>query len=167
MYLRTSSHSIRTNKKTSELYILETKTPVACVAIAVDEDSQQIFYSVAICNPKDVFDKNLAKDIAIGRMRKDPLFIPLNGVERRYTISGMVVRDILDIIEEENRTDRRDHHGVTVPPTFSRAVEKAAKTWLKNNPDYAAQDPALIMEEGTTPPIDTSAKAELIYNVVG
>lgn len=89
--------------------------PVGCVAIKVNRASKTASYQLSVLNPMDVFERSVARQIAIGRLVEKPLSVKISADASMHDISHAVMVDIA--------------HFADVP---SRAV-KAARTWIKYN----------------------------------
>ena len=90
--------------------------PVGCIAMSVDEVHHVISYGLSVLNPKDDFNRALARKIAEGRLNISPrgVVIP-SGVDlNMHVISSLVMED------------------VSLPGTPMRA-RKAALRWLEAN----------------------------------
>lgn len=86
--------------------------PSGCLAISVDRSKQEVKYQLSVLNPKDRFDRSLARSIALGRLVEKPVTISVPNDATMHQISEAVMRDIVS--------------GTKVP---ARAV-KSAKLWL-------------------------------------
>ncbi len=174
-YPRVVSHSLhyKIDEATGESvpFIHTSNTPVACVAIAVDEDTQEILYAVSQLNPLDTYDKALGREKALERLSapkewKKSFSIPLNGVTHRWTITGMVFNDIANRCAQDYAGGKRNRRNLPVA-TFSQQTYKAVKAWLKRNNDYANPNATLSSEsiEVNTIVVDESYRAETAFEV--
>lgn len=92
--------------------------PVACVAVAFDKDLKQAAYGISVLNPKDRFDRNVARDIAVGRLIRNPnkvnLFCPSKDITC-HLITEKIMQDLLMWDSSE----------------LPARARKAASQWLK------------------------------------
>ena len=145
MYLHQVTPSVKWDDTACKYAVLETKVPIACVAIDVDEEEQEIYYAVSACDPRDVFDYKTARLKAEARLKSEKSFhvVDLDGAIRRYTITGLVAEDIVALSQEPVNSDPEVKH----VPVFSRRVYKAAKHWLRSNPNWSAIDIEVDLDE--------------------
>jgi hypothetical protein len=99
MYLRGSKHH----------------NPVGCAVISMDRRRTYVDYQISVLNPKDKFDRKVARQLAIGRWMENPIRVLLPKNANMHTVSEMVMRDLV---------------GRKGAP--ARAV-KAAENWLHYN----------------------------------
>jgi hypothetical protein len=100
------------------MYLRDAKgLPVGCVAIRVSRGNRLslVDYQISVLNPKDKFDRAVARDIALGRLAKKPLEVPVSLDPSMHQVTEAVM---IDIAEYEGSP--------------GRAV-RAALLWLKNN----------------------------------
>lgn len=95
--------------------------PVGCLAIVIVPNSDQVKYNFSVANlDQDVFERDTARSMAIGRVVTSPLTVRLPKKNfNMFDISRAVMKNL----------SRREG-------TPSRAV-KAAKLWLKQNENKA------------------------------
>lgn len=91
---------------------------VGCVAIrehsALDgEKSVLVEYRVSTLNPADTFDKDVARQLALGRMVEAPYTVRVRLNPNLHDISHAIMRDILQ------------------DPTMPTRAKRAAKHWLR------------------------------------
>ena len=85
--------------------------PIATVATALSatEGNVGVYYGITSWNPKDVFDKALSREIALGRLEVNPGFVRVDENFKRAIIEDIAMRHDLP-----NRT------------------REAARRWLRN-----------------------------------
>lgn len=91
---------------------------VGCVAIkehpAQDgERTALVEYRVSVLNPADVFDKDVARQLALGRMLEAPYTVRVKASPNLHDVSYAIMKDIV-----------RD-------PTMPTRAKRAAKHWLR------------------------------------
>lgn len=98
-----------------------TGQPVGCLAISQIKNNQStcyVSYNLSVLNPSDNFNRKVARNIAIGRLEKNPdtykAFVLQNA--NMHMITRSVMADIMN--------------NKAIP---NRAI-KAAKLWLNNHP---------------------------------
>jgi hypothetical protein len=89
--------------------------PVGCLAIQLNRHSGQISYALSVLNPKDRFNRPVARQLALGRLLEEPLKVDVNREATMHDISEAVMKDILRYKDA---------------PT--RAI-KAARLWIRQN----------------------------------
>ena len=96
---------------------LQKGSPIACVAVFVDRDQNEILYQVSSLNKKqDKFNRILAQDIAQGRLLVHPEKLLLEKVPNSaHDITQIVMKHAMKNIN------------------FSDTVRKSAKLWLDNS----------------------------------
>jgi hypothetical protein len=65
--------------------------PIATVATELSELGG-VFYGITSWNPKDVFDKALSREIAIGRLEVNPSYLPVHENFKRAVITDIANR---------------------------------------------------------------------------
>lgn len=90
--------------------------PVACVSMKLDRHSSKVSYGMSVLNPKDNFDRGVARHLSLGRLVDMPNVVSVPQNSNTHEVSFAIVRDIIS----------HSKNG-TVP---TRAA-KAAKLWLK------------------------------------
>ena len=101
--------------------------PVGCLAMQLMSDD--IKYGISVLNPKDIFNRDLARSIAYGRLMHKPVVLGLSGALSYFSITQTVLSYV----------------GADVSaPTRAR---KAAKLWLRKNKQ---SDPVEVVS-GTRP----------------
>lgn len=97
--------------------------PVGCVAMSYDRANRVVSYQASFLNPRDKFDRYVARNIAVGRLATKARQAEIVGYSHLLS-SDITTHDITKVvmIEISSMMDG-------VP---SRAV-KAAKLWLSNN----------------------------------
>jgi hypothetical protein len=88
------------------------RNPIGCVAMR--RDGNNVLYQLSTSHPKDRFDKQLARKIAVGRLEDDPVVLNFEEITSRHIIFSHVMQDVLD------------------NSTAHRAVN-SAKNWLDRN----------------------------------
>lgn len=90
--------------------------PVGCLAIQVNSsDRSQVSYQLSVLNPKDQFNRSVARQLAIGRLMEEPIKISIRHNATMHDISEAVMEDILKYKDAP-----------------SRAI-KAARLWVRQN----------------------------------
>lgn len=75
------------------LYLREGRNPVACIAILNDGDKSA--YQISQLSHKDHnFDKPLARQIALGRLKKHPIQVDLSDVINFHDLTNKVIKQI-------------------------------------------------------------------------
>jgi hypothetical protein len=100
------------------MYLRDAKgLPVGCVAIRVSRGNRLslVEYQLSVLNPKDKFDRTVAREIALGRLAKKPLEVPVDLNPSMHQITEAVMVDIAEYEDSPGRAVR------------------AALLWLKNN----------------------------------
>lgn len=70
---------------TKFLYVRNSKKfPVACIAYSLDKSNDTITYGLSIYNPSDTFDREMARNVAEGRMLKRGRVIPCQVEEKPH-----------------------------------------------------------------------------------
>jgi hypothetical protein len=93
----------------------ETGHPVGCLAIQLNRHEGQISYALSVLNPRDRFNRAVARQLALGRLVEEPLKVKINREATMHDISEAVMKDIIKFKDA---------------PT--RAV-KAARLWVRQN----------------------------------
>jgi hypothetical protein len=89
--------------------------PVGCLAIQFSPDAAHIMYQLSVLNPRDKFNRAVARQLAIGRLVEEPLKVSLPAHSNMHAISEAVMRDIISYSDAP-----------------ARAI-KAAKIWVRQN----------------------------------
>jgi len=89
--------------------------PVGAIAIRLVKGKSVAKYQFSVLNPKDNFDRAVARQLALGRLVEKPISVNLPEEANMHDISGAVMADL---------SERSD-----VP---SRA-QKAASLWINKN----------------------------------
>jgi hypothetical protein len=76
-------------------YVYLCDTAIACIASNIDLEKKELSYQVSICNPVDVFDKPIARQLAIGRLVEKPIKFTFNGELNAFAISKLILNHIL------------------------------------------------------------------------
>lgn len=96
--------------------------PVGCVASKIDYNNRQVLYHISLLHDGDSFDKKVARDIACGRLTKEPLCIPFDdvGVLTAHMVNKAVMLKIA-------------HNMVLGKDVCSSSkARSAAKRWLRD-----------------------------------
>lgn len=56
----------------------EQYSPCGCLAIRLDRRNHRVSYQYSVLNPKDTFDRQMARHLAIGRLIEKPITIPIS-----------------------------------------------------------------------------------------
>ena len=96
----------------------ESYNPVGCLVISVSKKTNKIRYQYSVRNPIDRFKRDLARQIALGRLVEKPLSAGLALSNDNWT-------DITSVVMEQL---------VANESTPTRAV-KSAKLWLNHHED--------------------------------
>jgi hypothetical protein len=110
--------------------------PVGCVAIKtiVSESGCRIEYQVSALSPLDRFDRSLARNIAVERLKKRPLVVesPLNHDANMHQITSAVMTHL-----SNTPISKKVVEGVVIPWEVKMNVpsraRKAAKLWLQEH----------------------------------
>lgn len=93
------------------------KQPIACLAVALDAETKKVAYGVSVLNPKDHFDRDVARDLAVGRLIRKTKTInldhPTQEINGHY-ITRRIMSDLLQCDHEE----------------LPARARKAAKKWI-------------------------------------
>ena len=89
----------------------EKKTPIACLAVSYNRDSKSVSYGISTQNPKDTFDRTIAKTIATGRLINKPITIDLSS-ETKIT-AHIITRRIIENITATNDVPVRTFQAAT------------------------------------------------------
>ena len=89
------------------------RRPVGCIATRRDGDN--LLYQLSIANPKDQFNKSLARYIATERLTEKPVALDASGMNSGHALSALVMTSLLN-----SRHTR---------------AKMAAKLWLKRAGD--------------------------------
>ncbi|HEY5267567.1 MAG TPA: hypothetical protein VII94_00330 [Candidatus Saccharimonadales bacterium] len=89
--------------------------PVGCLAIKVSQRAgpRYLSYQHSVLNPRDQFNRELARQLALGRLVECPVFIRVTGTLTMKQITELVM---LNIAQDKHAPGR---------------ARKAAKCWLK------------------------------------
>src|SRR5277367_588359 len=82
------------------MYLRDAKgLPVGCVAIRVSRGNRLslIEYQISVLNPKDKFDRAVAREIALGRLDKRPLEVHVAFEPSMHQITEAVMVDIAEV----------------------------------------------------------------------
>lgn len=90
----------------------ESKQPVGCLAITVNEVTNQVSFGMSVLNPKDEFDRAMAREIAEGRLKKSPHMVAATAVKSMHDVSFAVMKEL--------KNDK-----------YPSTARKAAEGWLK------------------------------------
>ena len=95
--------------------------PVGCLAIQLSDGNRtQISYQVSVLNPRDKFNRAVARQLAIGRLVESPIKVNI------YTGSSHTAASMHDI-SEAVMTD------IASSSKFPTRAVKSAKLWLRHN----------------------------------
>ena len=98
------------------MYLLsENGLPDGCIAIETNRSIETVTYQVSVLNPRDRFNRAVARQLAIGRLIEEPLKTSVSKDATMHDITETVMRDMLKYKD--------------VP---ARAI-KAAKIWIRQN----------------------------------
>lgn len=89
--------------------------PVGCLAIQLNRHDGQISYGLSVLNPRDRFNRAVARQLALGRLVEEPFKVNISREATMHDISEAVMKDILKYKDA---------------PT--RAI-KAARLWVRQN----------------------------------
>lgn len=93
------------------------RQPVGCLAFVIDADNH-IVYGMSVLNPKDKFNRTIARDVAMLRMNmfERSRFIPFHAAPyTMHEVSEALMQDLL------------------INPRAPTRARKAAQLWLTNN----------------------------------
>lgn len=93
----------------------ETGHPVGCMAIQLNRHDGTLSYQLSVLNPRDQFNRAVARQLALGRLLEEPLKVKIDRESTMHDISEAVMKDI-----------------VSFKDAPARAI-KAAKLWLKQS----------------------------------
>lgn len=104
----------------------QNKQPHACVAVAFNKKTKQVVYALSSLNPMDKFNREVARDLAVGRLLQRGNELDLSDLENPdcHTITRVILKDLLTLDNDD------------LP---SRA-RKLAKRWLAKDAEYQKQD---------------------------
>jgi hypothetical protein len=83
--------------------------PVGCVAISLSQKTNKIRYQVSVLNPIDSFKRDLARQIALGRLLEKPFVIPMRGTGQ-YDITF----EVMNAIESNTELPKRARKAATL-----------------------------------------------------
>lgn len=89
--------------------------PVGCLAIQMNRAEGTVSYQLSVLNPRDRFNRAVARQLAIGRLVEEPLKLAVSKEANMHDISEAVMLDILKWQDAP-----------------ARAI-KAAKIWVRQN----------------------------------
>lgn len=89
--------------------------PVGCLAIQLNRSNGTASYQLSVLNPRDRFNRAVARQLALGRLLEEPLKVSVHSEATMHDISEAVMKDI-----------------VAYKDAPARAV-KSAKLWLRDN----------------------------------
>lgn len=87
---------------------------IGCLAIQFNKSEGKVSYQFSTLNPKDAFNRTIARNISVGRLQKHPITLDVHTTSM-HDISVAVMQHIVDSGTAPNRT------------------VKAAKHWLDKN----------------------------------
>lgn len=90
-------------------YSKSNKHPVGCLAVEVNREQQEIKYAFSVCSPVDIFNSNLAKEIANGRLRKSPVSIKGEIPASGHQITKRIMEDIVNRHNTQSSTTNRSY----------------------------------------------------------
>lgn len=88
--------------------------PIGCLAISVNRLHGELSYQYSVLNPRDEFDRKIARQLALGRLVEKPIKLALPRDANMHEISTVVMSDL--------------ERSSTAP---NRAV-KSARLWLEH-----------------------------------
>lgn len=104
--------------------------PCGCVVIEAEPGKKEISYGFSFLNPKDTFDRSLARSIAAGRLRKHPIQVNLNSdIQNLHEVSMLVMQDLLS--REVLFTNKNKDWGLP------KHIKQVVETWIS---ERAAMD---------------------------
>jgi hypothetical protein len=92
--------------------------PIGCLAFVISSLADQIVYGMSVLNPKDKFNRTIARDVAMLRMNMSERCrdVPFHAAPyTMHEVSKTLMRDLL------------------INPRAPSRARKAAKLWLANN----------------------------------
>ncbi len=90
--------------------------PVGCLAIQLARHTGTVSYQMSVLNPRDNFNRAVARQLALGRLLEEPINLKINKEATMHDISEAVMKDIVKFYKSA--------------PT--RAI-KAARLWVRQN----------------------------------
>ena len=90
--------------------------PIGCLAILLDRQMQSIKYQLSVLNPLDIFNKEIAKNIAIGRLDKKPFHIKM---EPNTNINWTVMSHLFNNKNAPTRARKAAKHWFNTIISFS------------------------------------------------
>lgn len=105
------------------IYLRDTKQqPCACIAVVYNKKASTVSYALSVLNPRDRFNRKVARDLAVGRLVQKGVSIDLSQVKsiNCHVISRQILSDL-----------------ITWEDLPSRA-RKSAKRWLSENDEIEA-----------------------------
>lgn len=106
------------------------KQPVACIAVAFDRKRSTVSYNLSVLNPLDRFDRDVARDLAVGRLCRDPVKLDLSDTNEinSHVITRSILKDMLS-------------WDTDLLPSRAR---KAGKRWLITNAEDEFENSNLV-----------------------
>lgn len=89
--------------------------PVGCLAMELNDEARVVTYQMSVLNPKDKFDRKLAREIASERLKVKPILVKVKKGASMYEVSVSVMNDLL------------------LTKGAPKRALKAAKLWLDSN----------------------------------
>jgi hypothetical protein len=85
-----------TNNKAYRITYLRDKNnhPVGCVAFIFNRNIGCVDYNYSVLNPLDIFDRKMARQLAIGRLAEAPRNIRINSNSNLHEVSRAIMRDM-------------------------------------------------------------------------
>lgn len=102
-------------------------TRVGCLVFSVDRKTNRASYQLSVLNPLDSFNKEVARQLAFGRLIDCPVTVSVAGAENMHAVAKSIMRSIL----KSNKAP-------------SRAI-KAAKLWLSASKKKVNVTPSLFL----------------------
>lgn len=92
--------------------------PVGCIAMSYDKTNRVVKYQVSYLNPRDKFEKKVARDIALGRMDTKPVEVELDSYYKRS--APITSHDITKAVMND----------ISLKKSASSRASKAVNRWL-------------------------------------
>ncbi len=102
-------------------YSTSNKRMIGCLAVDVNKDANEIRYAFSVCSPLDTFQKDLAKRIALGKLKNEKSSVLIKGdvPKTAHEITKLIMQDIVAKNDKQVKGQKRSVIGCD-----------AAKGWL-------------------------------------
>lgn len=115
----------------------ENKFPVACIASTIEQvvDGAIVRYAISTHNPKDPYDKKLARSMALERLAKKKMWVHV-----RETPFEKLVGSSIDLPDDPKLIKKMMLTEIANEADWPQRVRDAAKLWLSTTSERAKED---------------------------